>query len=60
MPGIKKLNKKKNKRYRWSYEEIILSLDYIRVQTKYQLFDLEATRRENRYLRELIQNYEDD
>ena len=32
------------------------SLDYLRLQIKYLLFDLEATRRENRYLRQLLEN----
>jgi len=31
------------------------SLDYLRVCIKYQLFDLEATRRENKYLRKLLE-----
>ena len=31
------------------------SLDYLRMCIKYQLFDLEATRRENRYLRNLLE-----
>ena len=30
------------------------SLDFLRVCIKYQLFDLEATRRENEYLRKLL------
>ncbi len=30
------------------------SLDYLRVSIKYLLFDLEATRRENRYLKKLL------
>ena len=30
------------------------SLDYLRLQVKYLLFDLEATRRENRYLRQML------
>jgi len=30
------------------------SLDYLRICIKYQLFDIEATRRENRYLKELL------
>jgi hypothetical protein len=30
-------------------------LDHIRLQSKYLLFDLEATRRENRYLREMLE-----
>ncbi len=31
------------------------SLDYLRVCIKYQLFDLEATRRENKYLRKMLE-----
>ena len=31
------------------------SLDYLRVAIKYLLFDLEATRRENSYLRKMLQ-----
>lgn len=30
-------------------------LDYLRVCIKYQAFDLEATRRENQYLRKLLE-----
>lgn len=32
------------------------SLDYLRICIKYQLFDLEATRRENKYLRKLLED----
>jgi hypothetical protein len=35
------------------------SLDYLRVCIKYQLFDLEATRRENTYLRKLLESEND-
>jgi hypothetical protein len=30
-------------------------LDHVRLQAKYVMFDLEATRRENHYLREMIE-----
>ena len=30
------------------------SLDYLRICVKYQMFDLEATRRENKYLRKRL------
>lgn len=30
-------------------------LDHLRLQTKYLMFDLEATRRENRYLRQMLE-----
>jgi hypothetical protein len=36
------------------------SLDYLRICIKYQAFDLEATRRENRYLRKLLEEKQDD
>jgi hypothetical protein len=32
------------------------TLDHLRIQIKYLMFDLEATRRENRYLRQLLEN----
>ena len=32
------------------------SFDYLRVSIKYLLFDLEATRRENAYLRKLLED----
>ena len=31
------------------------SLDYLRICIKYQLFDLEATRRENKHLRKMLE-----
>lgn len=31
-------------------------LDHLRLQIKYLLFDLEATRRENRYLRQMLES----
>ncbi|MFN9929306.1 MAG: hypothetical protein ACK54T_01355, partial [bacterium] len=34
--------------------ELQESLDYLRLSIKYLLFDLEATRRENAYLRKLL------
>jgi DNA-binding ferritin-like protein len=34
------------------------SLDYLRVCIKYMLLDIEATRRENEYLRKLLQDNE--
>lgn len=45
-------NRKKLKK---SIDGLQESLDYLRVCIKYQLFDLEATRRENKYLRKLLE-----
>jgi len=36
------------------------SLDYLRLCVKYIMFDLEATHRENNYLRQLLQTSGDD
>ncbi|MFQ5430719.1 MAG: transcriptional regulator [Phycisphaerae bacterium] len=35
------------------------SLDYLRLSVKYLLFDLEATRRENGYLRKMLEEQSD-
>jgi len=35
------------------------SLDYLRLSIKYLLFDLEATRRENNYLRKMLEEQSD-
>jgi hypothetical protein len=32
------------------------TMNHLRLQTKYLMFDLEATRRENRYLRQMLEN----
>ena len=45
----------KNKQLQKSVDNLQESLDYLRICIKYQLFDLEATRRENKYLRELLE-----
>ena len=34
------------------------ALDYLKILVKYQLFDLEATRRENQHLRKLLEDKE--
>jgi hypothetical protein len=40
---------------RKSVDSLQESLDYLRVCIKYQLFDLEATRRENKKLKEMLE-----
>ena len=37
-----------------SVDSLQESLDYLRICIKYQIFDLEATRRENKYLKDLL------
>jgi len=45
-----------HKQLRQSVDRLQESLDYLRVSIKYLLFDLEATRRENGYLRKLLED----
>ena len=44
-----------HKRLKKSVDSLQESLDYLRICIKYQLFDLEATRRENKYLRKMLE-----
>jgi hypothetical protein len=43
------------KKLRKGVDSLQESLDYLRVCIKYQLFDLEATRRENKHLRNMLE-----
>lgn len=45
-----------HKQLRRSVDRLQESLDYLRVSIKYLLFDLEATRRENSYLKQLLED----
>jgi hypothetical protein len=45
----------RRKRIQASLGELQESLDYLRLSIKYLVFDLEATRRENGYLRKLVE-----
>lgn len=47
-----------HRRLQKSVNNLQESLDYLRVCIKYQLFDLEATRRENKYLRDMLEEKE--
>ncbi len=44
-----------HERLKKSVDSLQESLDYLRVCIKYQVFDLEATRRENKYLRDMLE-----
>jgi hypothetical protein len=48
---------KYDKKFEQSSEQIQGTLDYLRISIKYLLFDLEATRRENAYLRGLVDEH---
>ncbi len=39
-----------------SLDKLQESLDYLRLVVKYQMFDLEATRRENQMLRDMLED----
>lgn len=43
-----------------SVDSLQESLDYLRICVKYQLFDLEATRRENKHLRNMLEKKKGD
>ncbi len=45
-----------HKKLKNSISSLQESLDYLRVSIKYLLFDLEATRRENTYLKKLLED----
>ncbi len=47
--------KRRRERIQASVAELQESLDYLRLTIKYLVFDLEATRRENTYLRKLVE-----
>ena len=51
--------KKRHEQLRASASNVQESLDYLRVSIKYLLFDLEATRRENSYLRKMLQRHQE-
>ena len=52
---VNKSQKNQNK-IKKSVASLQESLDYLRVTIKYMIFDLEATRRENKYLRKLLED----
>ena len=47
--------KDRRERIKASVSELQESLDYLRLSVKYLVFDLEATRRENQYLRKMLE-----
>lgn len=50
--------KESRKKLDRSMDELQSSLDYLRISIKYMMFDVEATRRENKYLRKLLEDRE--
>ena len=60
LEGIAQETKQRRERIQQSVNELQESLDYLRLSVKYLVFDLEATRRENAYLRKLIEQVNRD
>ncbi|MFP4145755.1 MAG: hypothetical protein ACLFV3_11495 [Phycisphaeraceae bacterium] len=50
---------KRHERLQKSVSSLQESMDYLRLSVKYLVFDLEATRRENSYLRKMITDHDD-
>ncbi|MBN1492397.1 MAG: transcriptional regulator [Phycisphaerae bacterium] len=48
--------KKRHKELRETVSNLQENLDFLRLSIKYLVFDLEATRRENAYLRKMIED----
>lgn len=46
--------RQRHEKMRQTIGELTESLDYLRLSVKYLVFDLEATRRENAYLRQML------
>lgn len=46
----------RHQRMKKTITELQESLDHLRLSVKYLVFDLEATRRENKYLRNMLDN----
>ena len=57
---LAKQAKESHNQLRKSINNLQEVLDYLRVCIKYQAFDLEATRRENNYLKKLIEENNKD
>jgi hypothetical protein len=47
--------KERHQKLRQTVSSLQSSIDYLRLSIKYLLFDLEATRRENSYLRKMLE-----
>ncbi|MGN6505789.1 MAG: transcriptional regulator [Tepidisphaeraceae bacterium] len=50
----------RHERLRKTVSTLQESLDYLRLNIKYMVFDLEATRRENQYLRRMLEESTDN
>ena len=55
LASLAKQAREANEQLRKSVDSLQESLDFLRICIKYQVFDLEATRRENEYLKKMLE-----
>lgn len=53
--GLAEQTRERHERLKRTVKDLQESLDYLRLSVKYLVFDLEATRRENAYLRKMLE-----
>lgn len=56
LSAMAKESQDRHAKLRKSVTDLQESLDYLRLSIKYMVFDLEATRRENNYLRKMLEH----
>jgi chromosome segregation ATPase len=56
LEAIASESRQRHEKMKRTIAELQDSLDYLRLSIKYLVFDLEATRRENEYLRKLLKD----
>lgn len=57
LEAIASESRQRHEKMKRTIAELQDSLDYLRLSIKYLVFDLEATRRENEYLRKLLKEH---
>jgi hypothetical protein len=57
--SLTRQTKLSSKEFKENLDVLHQSLDHLRLTIKYMLFDLEATRRENKYLRKILEGSEE-
>ena len=56
LESLAEQTKKRHSDLRKTVSDLQESIDFLRLSIKYMVFDLEATRRENNYLRKLLED----
>lgn len=60
LEGLASETRQRHERMKDTVSKLQESLDYLRLSVKYLVFDLEATRRENQYLRRMLKRTNDE